>query len=106
MVDLRSVDCIFDITSERVAVPFAHAALTATNMTCIATYAGGPKFDLNTPYCFLYPFRIAIVPLFDVLCRSGANAEKYDPFAPRKSPESRPSDPRMIAFLPCSLSCW
>jgi hypothetical protein len=36
---------------------------------------------------------------------SGANAEMYEP-AMWKSPESTPSDPKMIAYLPCSYICW
>ena len=34
---------------------------------------------------------------------SGANAEKYEPFATlMKSPESRPSEPKITARFPCS----
>ena len=36
---------------------------------------------------------------------SGANAETYEPWI-LKSPESRPSEPKMMAYLPCSFICW
>jgi hypothetical protein len=98
--DLDRADVLGDLGTRRRSV--AHAALYAVAATCTDMYDGGPKVLHFLPYFLLYPAMIAAVPGRPWMSR--ANDETYAPLAV-KSPESRPSEPKIFAVLACSSIC-
>src|SRR5215210_3302354 len=87
-------------TSARVAVPFAHAFVTAFTTTWAATYDGAPKYSPLPRCARAYARTIGLVG------ETGKN-ETSEPVILKVDGSKRPSEPNsVIRPLPAALSCW